>query len=124
MQDMIARGVSWFEQQRKEHLSVMVEYQPAGAMFAKSVAATIGMTRWDATDAAGQLVRFETRDFFVGVDDYKDAPKRGDKIHETDASGTRRTFEVMIPGGGSNPWAWADRGQRIRRIHTQLLESD
>ncbi len=124
MQDMIAKGAAWFDQQRKEHLSVMVDYQPTGAMFAKSVHATIGMTRWDSMDSVGQMIRFETRDYFVSVDEMRDNPKRGDRIHETDAAGTRRTYEVMVPGGANNPWSWADRGQRIRRIHTQLVESD
>lgn len=124
MQDMIAKGAAWFDAQRKEHLSVMVDYQPTGAMFAKAVHATIGMSRWDSMDAAGQMVRFETRDYFVSVDEMRDNPKRGDRIHETDAAGTRRTYEVMVPGGSNNPWTWADRGQRIRRIHTQLVESD
>lgn len=124
MQDMIAKGAAWFDAQRKQHLAVNVEYKPAASMFAKSVPATIGMTRWDSVDAAGAVVRFETRDYFVSVSDYQPDPKRGDKIHEIDASGTRRTYEVMVPGGANNPWSWADRGQRIRRIHTQLVESD
>jgi hypothetical protein len=124
MQDMIAKGASWFDQQRKKHLAVTVEYQAAGTMFAKSFPATIGMSRWDSIDASGQMIRFETRDYFVGVDEMRDNPRRGDRIHETDASGIRRTYEVMVPGGANNPWSWADRGQRIRRIHTQLVESD
>lgn len=123
MQDLIAKGVDWLEGQRKMHLAVNVEYQPQGAMFTKTVAATIGMTRWDSLNAAGQMIRFETRDFFVSADDYRDAPRRGDRIHET-INGRRRTFEVMVPGGENNPWSWADRAQRVRRIHTQLLESD
>jgi len=124
MQDMIAKGAAWFDQQRKEHLSVLVDYKPAGSMFSKQVHATIGMTRWDSVDAAGQMIRFETRDYFISADEMRDNPRRGDKIHETDAAGTRRTYEVMVPGGANNPWSWADRGQRIRRIHTQLSETD
>jgi hypothetical protein len=124
MQDLIAKGAAWFDQQRKEHLSVLVDYKPAQAMFTKTVHATVGMTRWDSIDAAGNTVRFETRDFFVSNDELRDNPKRGDKVFETDASGTRRTYEVMIPGGANNPWVWADRGQRIRRIFTQLVGSD
>jgi hypothetical protein len=124
MQDMIAKGAAWFDQQRKEHLSVMVDYQSTGTMFTKQVHATIGMTRWDSVDAAGQMVRFETRDYFVNTEELRDNPRRGDKVHETASDGTRRTYEVMVPGGANNPWVWADRGQRIRRIFTQLVESD
>lgn len=28
MQDMIASGESWFEQQRRQHLAAMVNYRP------------------------------------------------------------------------------------------------
>jgi hypothetical protein len=124
MQDMIAKGAAWFDAQRKEHMSVWVEYRPLGTMFSRRVRATVGMMRWDAIDAAGQMIRFDTRDYLVSIDDYQAEPKRGDRIVEVDESGTRRSFEVMIPGGQNNPWSWADRGQRVRRIHTQLVETD
>lgn len=123
MQDIIAKGAAWFDAQRKAHMAVYVDYQPLGAMFSRRVPATIGMMRWDAMDAAGQMIRFDTRDYFVSVSDYQAEPRRGDKIHETDEAGARRTYEVMVPGGQNNPWSWADRGQRIRRIHTQLVET-
>jgi hypothetical protein len=122
MQDMIAKGVDWLESQRKQHLAVMVGYRRQGALFVQPVAATIGGTRWDSMDAAGQVIRFETRDYFVSVDDLADPPRRGDVIVET-VNGVERTYEVMIPGGANNPWSWADRAQRVRRIHTQLIET-
>lgn len=124
MQDLIAKGAAWFDSQRKQHLAVTVEYRPLGTMFTRAVPATVGMMRWDAIDAAGQMIRFDTRDYFVSVSDYQPEPKRGDRILETDHTGARRTYEVMVPGGQSNPWSWADRGQRIRRIHTQLVEAE
>lgn len=122
MQDMIAKGAQWFDQQRKQHLSVMVSYQAQGSMFASSVHATVGMTRWDSIDTAGQVVRFETRDYFISADELATAPRRGDRITETDYGGTERVYEVTVPGGSNNPWSWADRGQRIRRIFTQLVD--
>lgn len=121
MQDMIANGVTWFEQQRREHLAVTVEYLPFGAASASSVRATIGGSRFESVDSAGQVMRFETRDFLISVEDYATAPVRGDQITETQG-GVARTYEVMIPGGGQNPWLWADRSQRVRRIHTSLVE--
>lgn len=123
MQDVIAEGVAWFEAQRRQHMAVNVAYKGRDAEQAVTVPATIGMTRWDSLDAAGQMVRFETRDFLIGVADYAADPKRGDTITETDYAGTARTYEVSVPGGANNPWAWADRGQRIRRIHTQLIDT-
>jgi hypothetical protein len=121
MQDLIAAGVTWFEQQRREHLAVTVEYLPLGAASAVSVRATIGGSRFESVDSAGQVMRFETRDFLISVEDYATAPVRGDQITETQG-GVERAYEVMIPGGGQNPWIWADRSQRVRRIHTTLVE--
>ena len=121
MQDMIANGVTWFEQQRREHLAVTVDYIPIGAEEALAVRATIGGSRFESVDSAGQVMRFETRDFLISVEDYATAPVRGDQIVETQG-GVERAYEVMIPGGGQNPWQWADRSQRVRRIHTTLVE--
>lgn len=123
MQDLIASGAAWFDQQRKKHLSVMVEYKPATAMFSRMVAATIGGSRFEMIDANNQIVRFESRDFFISAEDYPDKPQRGDRIFET-INGERRCYQVTAPGGMQNAWSWADRGQRVRRIHTSLIESD
>lgn len=123
MQDLIASGAAWFDQQRKKHLSVLVEYKPAAAMFSRMVAATIGGSRFEMIDANNQIVRFESRDFFVSAEDYPENPQRGDKIFET-VGGNRKCYQVTAPGSMQNAWSWADRGQRVRRIHTSLIESD
>lgn len=121
MQDLIASGAAWFDQQRKKHLAVTVGYKPAGEMFERKFPATIGLSRFESIDANNQIVRMETRDYFVSVDDYEPNPKKGDHVIE-EINGIRRTFMVSGPGGTSNAWSWADRGQTIRRIHTQLVE--
>ncbi len=120
MQDMIGRGAAWFEQQRRQHLSVFVTYKRVGAVSALTIPATVGMSRWDSVDASGQISRYETRDYLIGVIDLSDPPTRGDRITEVAADGTKRVYEVAAIGG-NNPWQWADRGQRIRRIHTNQV---
>lgn len=122
MQDMIAAGVTWFEAQRREHMAVNVDYLAVGAEEAVTVRASIGGSRFESVDASGQILRFETRDYVIAVQDYSTAPVRGDRITETDQDGVERTYEVMVPAGAGNPWQWADRSQRARRIHTILVE--
>ena len=117
MRDMIAAGAEWFDQQRREHLSVYVTYRRRGAVSVDTVPATIGMSRWDSVDSSGQIARYETRDYLVGVIDLEAPPAVGDRITEVGADGTARVYEVTAVGG-NNHWQWADRGQRIRRIHT------
>ena len=121
MQDMIAAGVTWFEAQRREHMAVNVDYQPVvdGEV---TVPATVGGSRFESVDAAGQILRFETRDYVIAVQDYAPNPVRGDRIREVDQNGIARIYEVMVPAGAGNPWQWADRSQRARRIHTILVE--
>lgn len=121
MQDMIAKGVDWFESQRKLHLAVNVVYQPKGSLISHTIPATIGGSRWDLVDAGGQMVRFDTRDYFIAAADYGAAPTRGDRITETMPDGTSKTYEVVAPGGAANHWSWGDRGHRVRRIHTQAV---
>lgn len=121
MQDLIAKGVTWFEEQRKLHMAVNVSYRGVGTLVAATVPATIGGSRFEAADAAGQIIRYETRDYFIAVSDWPDAPVRGDRITETDAGGVNRVYEVALPAGAGNPWQWGDRSQRVRRIHTTYI---
>jgi hypothetical protein len=121
MQDLIAKGTTWFEEQRKLHMAVNVEYRAIGSLIPSVVPATIGGSRFEAADAAGQIIRYETRDYFIGVSDWPNAPVRGDRITEADASGVKRVYEVALPAGAGNPWQWGDRSQRVRRIHTTFV---
>lgn len=116
MQDLMARGEAWFDQQRREHLATLVEYRPAGGI-PRFCRATLVIGRWEKMDSTGQIVRIETRDFFIGRDELPQDPRRGDTIVLTE-DGTDRTYEVAIPDGSDAPWRWADRLQKVRRIHT------
>jgi len=71
MQDVIAAGETWFQSQRREHLSTEVSYQPTIGT-TRTVRATVVIGRWESIDAAGQMLRTETQDFFV---DTTDLPK-------------------------------------------------
>jgi len=115
MQDMIAIGETWFRSQRREHLAVEVSYQPAVGL-ARTVRSTAVIGRWESMDAAGQMLRTETRDWFVDTTDLAQDPKKGDRIVAGDV-----TYEVMIPPGAQHHWRWSDRNQTLRRIHTMVV---
>jgi hypothetical protein len=117
MQDMIAKAEAWFEQKRRDHLSVFVEYLPVNQFLSRTCHATLVIGRWQAVDAAGQLIRSETRDFFVHRDELPADPKRGDKVTVVE-NGASQVYEVSIPEGSQFCWQWADRSQKVRRIHT------
>lgn len=116
MQDMIAIGETWFRSQRREHLATEVSYQPTVGP-ARTVLATIVVGRWESVDAAGQIMRTETRDFLVDTTDLAQDPKRGDKLVYGGA-----TYEVTIPPGAEHHWRWSDRNQTLRRIHTMVTQ--
>ena len=116
MQDMIAIGETWFRSQRREHLSVEVSYQPTIGT-TRTVRATAVIGRWESMDAAGQILRTETRDWFVDTTDLVQDPKKGDRIVAGDV-----TYEVMIPPGAQHHWRWSDRNQTLRRIHTMVTQ--
>lgn len=120
MRDMIAIGEAWFEQQRREHLAVEVEYRPVvGA--ARTVRATVVIGRWEQVDAAGQILRTETRDWMVHRSELAQDPRKGDIIAATE-SGYEVLYEVSIPPGGQHHWRWSDRSQNLRRIHTMVVQ--
>ena len=116
MQDMIAAGETWFRSQRREHLATEVSYQPAIGT-TRTVRATVVVGRWESIDAAGQMLRTETQDFFVDTTDLAQDPKKGDRLV---AGGF--TYEVMIPPGAEHHWRWADRNKTLRRIHTMVTQ--
>jgi hypothetical protein len=112
---MIALGEAWFEQQRRDHLAVTVEYRPLVGL-ARDVAATVIVGRWESIDAAGQMIRSETRDFLVNTTDLAQDPKKGDKVIYSGV-----TYEVGVPPGAQHHWRWSDRNQTLRRIHTMVV---
>jgi hypothetical protein len=116
MQDMIAIGETWFRSQRREHLATEVSYQPAIGT-TRTVRATVVVGRWESIDAAGQMLRTETQDFFVDTTDLAQDPKKGDRIVAGDV-----TYEVMVPPGAEHHWRWSDRNKTLRRIHTMVTE--
>ena len=116
MQDMIAIGETWFRSQRREHLATEVSYQPTIGT-TRTVRATVVVGRWESIDAAGQMLRTETQDFFVDTTDLAQDPKKGDRIV---AGGF--TYEVMIPPGAEHHWRWSDRNKTLRRIHTMVTQ--
>lgn len=113
MPDLIARGDAWFETKRRERLSVAATYRVQGAGAGVVCRATVVVGQWDSVDRQGNVVRFETRDFFVPVEQVPAAPLRGDTI-TCDGS----TYTVLVPEGGTATWRWADRSEKLRRVHT------
>lgn len=116
MQDLISQGAAWFRQQADKHLSVHVEYKAVGSLVPLTVPAMLSTGRHESLDQAGSLTRIESRDFFISTDYLSAVPKKGDRVIEQDGS----IYEVFAPFSG-NAWVWADRQQKIRKIHTQLV---
>ena len=115
MQDLIGQGAAWFRQVAREHLSVMVQYRAVGSVVPRDIPAMVTTTRHETIDPTGQLVRIESRDFYINLDDYAAVPRKGDRVY---AEGN--VYEVFAPFS-TNAWVWADRQQKIRKIHTQLV---
>jgi hypothetical protein len=115
MPDMIAAGETWFQSQRREHLATEVSYQPAVGL-TRTVRATVVVGRWESIDAAGQMLRTETQDFFVDTTDLAQDPRKGDRIVAGNVS-----YEVMVPPGAEHHWRWSDRNKTLRRIHTMVI---
>lgn len=118
MADMMAAGAAWFEDQRKRHLTVAVEYRVGGSSNPIPCQATIAVGRWEHINTAGQVVRMETRDFIIANDELLVTPQRGDTITLVEG-GVESVCRVVIPDGGDQAWRWADRLHVSRRIHTQ-----
>lgn len=118
MADMMASAAKWFEQQRKRHLTIPVQYRVGGSSHPIVCQATLAVGRWDAVNTAGQVVRTETRDFVIANDELHVTPQRGDTITVVEEN-VETVCKVMVPDGQDQAWRWSDRSQAARRIHTQ-----
>ena len=119
MQDLMAKAEAWFEGQRRDHLAATVSYQPKVGL-PRDCKATLVTGRWEAIDKAGNMVRMETRDFFIHRSELQQDPKRGDRVVVTE-NGASKSYEVCVPNGSQNAWRWADRSETLRRIHTMAV---
>lgn len=119
MADMMATAATWFESQRRAHLSQSATYLPLAGIPYTGILVTIVTGKWDVMDAAGQMVRVQTKDIFVPVADYPEEPVRGDRIY---IDGTEETYEVVVPPGRGQCWMWSDVGDKLRRIHCMKVE--
>lgn len=118
MPDMMATAATWFESQRVAHLSQLGMYIPLSGMPVVDIPMTIVTGKWDVMDAAGQMVRVQTKDIFVPSADYSTEPVRGDRIVTADGD----TYEVVVPPGRGQCWVWSDVGDTLRRVHCMKVE--
>ena len=115
---MLAAGELWFERQRRAHASIEALYHPKdqpGMTYPCAVTLVVG--KWDMIDTAQQIVRIESKDFLVAVEDYATSPRPGDRITYTER-GIGQTYEVTIPRGRDQCWGWANRSETLRKVHT------
>lgn len=122
--DMIAEAADDLDEMLREHASAPVGYRKDGSAQAIPVPATIGHSTFEALNADGMVIRFETRDFHVSVKDFADVPRKGDRVLETTKDGRRLEYQVCVPMGRQSCWEWADSFHLRRKIFTQLVESD
>jgi hypothetical protein len=116
--DMIAAGEAWFEEKRRAHASVEAQYHPElepGVSYPCQVTLVVG--KWDVIDASQQIVRIESKDFFVSTADYPAAPQSGDQITYREHD-VEQVYEVTVPRGREQCWGWANRAETLRRVHT------
>lgn len=115
---MLAKGEAWFEKLRRSHASIEALYHPKdepGITYPCAVTLVVG--KWDMIDTQQQIVRIESKDFYVAIEDYAPSPKAGDRITYAER-GVDQTYEVTIPRGRDQCWNWADRSERLRKVHT------
>lgn len=126
MQDQIAKANRWLAGIQRAHQSVEVRYVTATSSVL--MPATITVSQWDIPDAAGNLIRVESRDYLISADDLaiegvRVEPAAGDQIIETLADGSDLTFEVSQPDASIPIWQWAEPHRNRYQIHTKQVHA-
>ena len=122
MGNLLQDGAAWLAGQMKASASQTIQYLRKGA--SAQLAAVIGRSTFDVSDATGGLLRLESRDYVILAGDLvlnnaAITPQEGDQIQETGPDGTPVTYEVAR--FGSEP-CWRFDPYRVRMIvHTRNI---
>jgi len=122
MVDLLEKGASWLDRQRRKSMAREVVYSRGPASV--TVPATIGRTEFEQTDQHGVVHRIESRDYLITAEDLVldgqlATPQAGDQVRETDGAVTR-VYAVLAPGD-EPPWRWSDPYRVALRVHTKLV---
>lgn len=123
MQDLLKTGQKWLSQQFRKHAAQSITYKRGSS--AVRVPATIGRSTFEDAGGDQSLVRYESRDYLIDVQDLKldgilTEPQAGDQIVEGVDASDGFTYEVMtVPGEGV--WRYADQYRLAFRIHTKFV---
>lgn len=122
MTDLLQRGLSWLEDQRRSHLAQPITYEQAGQSV--EVLATIGQTLFELVDDYGVRQQVQSQDFLVCAADLviggqEVLPKRGDRVRHS-LGQISRVYEVMAPGKEPH-FRFSDPYGRTLRIHTKQI---
>ena len=122
MTNLLQTGSQWLGDQLLAHAATEVLY--VRGLEQVLVRATIGKTEYEIEDAAGAVVRVQTRDYLIKAADLilggsPALPQPGDRIHETDGDVTF-VYEVLSPG--TEPcWRYSDPHRQLLRVHTKQV---
>lgn len=122
---MIETGLAWLDGQRDRHLGRIVTYRRGSDEV--PVRATVGRTEHESIGDRGLIVKHESRDFLVRVEDLvigqPTEPRRGDVIIDR-VGGVDVVCEVSPLAPGEPEWRFHDRFQRVYRITTRIVDRD
>ena len=116
-------AAQWLQQKRLDNATVPVTYKRGGDSLAME--AQVGLTVYEEVDADGVVIRFESRDYLIALDEFEAPitmpPQIGDEIEETQDSATYTYRVTSIPGGQ----AYRRDAHRLRvRIHTKRTSAE
>ena len=117
MADFLGTGARWLQDKRDEHLTRVVRYTRGNGQ-AQYIAATVGSSRSEDLDGAGNILQeVKSRDFLIKAGDLPWEPQAGDRIKDGEY-----TFEVM-PLPGEPAFRWSDEATRVTyRVHAREVE--
>lgn len=121
MADLLANGLAWLTEQRKEHLTTTAIYSRTGE---DDLTLSVSRARTSQTveSMTGVSVEVREQDWLVDADALgvygTPTPKRNDRIL---AEGG--IYEVMDMAG-QGPWRYTDSRRATFRIHTKYVGSE
>jgi len=123
--DLLQRGQVWLAEKLQQYSSRPVTY--VRGSLSVVVPATLGISRFEQTDAHGLRTISEVSDYLIPthllvLDGTATLPERGDLIRDTYGD-TVHVFEVVAVGN-EPPFRFADPYRTLLRIHVREIDTE
>lgn len=117
MTDMLAKGIAWLNDQRKQSMSFPVIYKRGEDVLASELMVTAVGPEAASEGEHASVIESRGELFVFAAGDLSVKPNRGDEMVTAD----EKTFSVVGLGNGESDWEFEDSYQTMIRVRVEEM---